>query len=97
MDVYGIKNLDMLIEQINDLLQTNENVSRACEYLTTYIKQIEQNWQSTTEDKETYLLAAKKNLEELYSLNNTIINFSKKMREYAENTILIQNKGVENI
>ena len=50
MDVYGIKNLDMLIEQINDLLQTNENVSRACEYLTTYIKQIEQNWQSTTED-----------------------------------------------
>ncbi len=93
MDNFEIQDAQRLLSQAGDLAQINQNIMRVKEQLDECIAQVNNAWQSDTQDRESYLSGIQKNIGKIDTLCAAIRSLSNKLNDFAEQSIRVSNNS----
>ena len=80
----SVKNVDMLLNQIDNISKINDNINDCCNNLESKFKKIESYWNSDTVDKDSYIGEAQKNTNSLVNLISAVKQLNQALNTYAQ-------------
>ncbi len=80
----NVKNVDMLLAQIDNISKINDRINECCSNLDNKFKKIESYWNSDTVDKDSYIGEAQKNTNSLVNLISAVKQLNQALNTYAQ-------------
>ena len=91
----NIKNVDMLLNQIDNISKINDNINDCCNNLESKFKKIESYWNSDTVDKASYIGEAQKNTNNLITLISAVRKLSQSLNKNAQDLKRISSQNID--
>lgn len=94
-DIVSVKNVDMLLSQVENISKINDNINDCCNNLEDKFKKIESYWNSDTVDKASYIGEAQKNTNNLVTLISAVKQLSRSLNVYAQELKRVSSQNID--